>query len=308
MMGQKSEVRSQKSEVRTQNTDRRRGWALGSVLCALVISGCATGSDVDSLRNSVSSLQVDSDSQKKDISRIKTELSELSSDVSGLKEYSINAMKESQSSLMSQTSDLSRELQALKGRFDEYKYFMDKTTKELMAEKEVQQARISTMEKELRELRGVPATGSKEQPSAPATGTAPPPAANADDPRMIYDNAQVEMREGRYEEGRKKFEGFIKSYPQHALAPNAQFWIGETYYGEKRYDDAILSYETLLKKHPDHEKARAAMLKQAYSFIELGDKKTGRVILERITEKYPKTREADMAAKKLSEIGTKKRP
>jgi tol-pal system protein YbgF len=87
--------------------------------------------------------------------------------------------------------------------------------------------------------------------------------------------------------------------------PNAYFWIGEAYYADKKYEDAILSYETLLRKHPMHEKARGAMLKQAYAFIELGDKKTGKVILEKVMEKYPKSHEANLAEKKIAEMLSK---
>ena len=44
------------------------------------------------------------------------------------------------------------------------------------------------------------------------------------------------------------------------------------------------------------------MLKQAYAFIDIGDKKTGKVILERIIEKYPQSAEAELAEKKIAEI------
>ena len=44
------------------------------------------------------------------------------------------------------------------------------------------------------------------------------------------------------------------------------------------------------------------MLKQAYSFIDMGDRKTGKVILERVIEKYPTSKEAELAEKKIAEV------
>jgi TolA-binding protein len=41
------------------------------------------------------------------------------------------------------------------------------------------------------------------------------------------------------------------------------------------------------------------LLKQAYSFIALGDRKTGTIILEKLIEKYPDSKEAELARKKL---------
>jgi tol-pal system protein YbgF len=293
-------------------------WLLASGFWLLVISGCVTTSDFDALKNNITNLQVESINQKKEIAQIKTNLSEISKDVTSVKEYSIrkehsiSAMKESQSAILTQTTDLSRELQTLKGRFDENKYFMDKTIKELLSERELQQAKIASLENEIKELKlkasnispekkETAVTTDKTAETAAGTSTG----SDIEDPLRLYDDAQIELKEKRYAEARQKFEKLAKDFPNHILVPNAYFWIGEAYYADKKYEDAILSYETLLKKHPKHEKARGAMLKQAYAFIELGDKKTGKVILEKVMEKYPKSREADLAEKKIAEMLSK---
>ena len=52
---------------------------------------------------------------------------------------------------------------------------------------------------------------------------------------------------------------------------------------------------------------RALFLKQGYSFIEMGDKKAARGILEQLKEKYPKSKEAALAKKKLEEMNKKAR-
>ena len=90
------------------------------------------------------------------------------------------------------------------------------------------------------------------------------------------------------------------------LSDNAQFWIAESYYKEGNYEDAILSYENLIKKFPKSDKVPGAMLKQAFAFRALGDLNTTRVILSTLKERFPDSKEAEIATKKLKEIEKKK--
>ncbi len=287
---------------------------LTSYFLLVFAAGCATTGDFDTLKGNVANLQMESVSQKKELAQVKTSLPEIAGDLSTLKEQGFTAIKESQASLLSQTSDLSKEVQILKGRFDENKYSTEKTMKDLISERELQQARMAALENEIKELKtkistlsaqikeAAGAPDNAKQPGAPVPETKSPETADSDNPQKIYDDAQIDFKEKRYTEARQKFEQFAKDFPKHTLAPNALFWIGEAYYAEKRYDDAILAYESLLKKYPSHDKVKGAMLKQAYAFIELGDKKTGKVILERLIEKYPQSTEAVVAEKKIAEL------
>jgi len=269
---------------------------------ALALFGCATGSEMETTKSNLAQLQVQSVNRDKDIAQIKEQLASLSKDMNTL-----TAIRESQSTLLTQVSDYSKELQSLRGRFDENKYFIDKTIRDLTSEIELEKARIAALENELKVMK-TPAPA-KEAPKAADAGGEKAPAVNtetaskgADDAAKLYDEAHIALKEKKYAEARKMFERFGKEYPKETLTPNSYFWIGETYYSEKKYEDAILAYEDFLKKYPAHEKARGAMLKQGFSFLELGDKKTGKVILETLIEKYPKSKEAELAQKRLKEL------
>jgi len=293
-----------------------------SCLLLIMFSGCATTSDMDSLKNDISNIKSELATQRKNSTEIRTNLAAVSQDVTALKErtegvvkeYAFTAIRESQSSLLTQTSDLSKELQTMKGRFDENKYFIDKAIKELIAEKELQQAKITALENEMKTLKArepvvkedVPeknGTGSAEKtPAPPVSPEVKPEDSGPKDPQRLYDEAQIDFKEKRYPEARQKFEKFVKDFQKHALTPNSYYWTGESLFAEKKYEDAILAYETFLKKYPDNDKVKGAMLKQAYSFIDMGDRKTGKVILERIIEKYPTSKEAELAEKKIAEV------
>ncbi len=299
----------------------RKFLLLTSCFLLVFAVGCATSGDFEALKSNVASLQSETQIQQKEINQIKTSLPEISSDLSTLKEQGFTAIRESQASLVSQSSDLSKEIQLLKGRFDENKYFVEKNMKDLLSERELQQAKTTALENEINSLKAkindlvaeqkemAAAAEASKQPAAADTVQKPADNAQsnaeANNPQKLYDNAQVDFKEKSYADARQKLKDFIKDYPKHALVPNAYFWVGETYYAEKKYDDAILSYEDFLKKYPSHDKAKGAMLKQAYAFVEMGDKKTGKVILERLIEKYPQSAEADLAEKKIAEILSK---
>lgn len=127
----------------------------------------------------------------------------------------------------------------------------------------------------------------------------PPPAIPSTGPGSLYNDAYQSFQKGDHEGARKKFEAFLKQYPNTELSDNAQFWIGETYYQKKDYEKAILEYEKVLNKYPEGDKVPAALFKQALAFSELGDKNNSRNLLKRVIERYPQSEQAEMAKKRM---------
>jgi tol-pal system protein YbgF len=118
----------------------------------------------------------------------------------------------------------------------------------------------------------------------------------------LYRDAYETFHKGDLEGARRKFEAFLKQYPNTELSDNAQFWIGETYFLKKDYEKAILEYEKAIVKYPEGDKIPAALFKQALSFLELGDKTNAKNLLKRVIEKYPHSDQAGIAKKKLETI------
>jgi tol-pal system protein YbgF len=243
------------------------------------------------------------ETQKVNLAQMQGRVASHDTDVAQMK-VELATMKESQAMLLSQTADYAKELQSLRGRFEENRYTLDKTIKDLTTELELQRARIAGIEG-----KAAPAPVKDQPKPADTKGAADKDATDvsqpAGDPRTLYDDAHIALKEKRYDEARTKFQQFIKDYPKDPLAPNCYYWIGETLYAEKKFEDAVLAYDKFLQGYPKHDKARAALLKQGYCFIELGDVKTGKTILEMVVEKYPKTAEADLAKKKLDSLASK---
>lgn len=297
---------------------------LFSVLLVLLISACTTGTDPGHLRQDVNGLKRDFYDVQREIDSLKEKTGE------AVKEDSFSAVRENQAELNSRLSDISMSLQELRGRFEENRYFLEKILKASATERDFLRAQIAGIENQVRLLKGkfglteglaeTQAPIIKKWPEVSKTDSIVldmPEHTKADiekqeqvrEEKDVLDNktkdyeaAYQAFKDKRYREAGKRFEAFIKDYPRNELTDNAQFWIAETYYVEKDYEGAILAYEALLKNYSDSEKISGALLKQGFAFIEIGDKKTGRIILEKLIEKFPDSKGAEVATKKLNAI------
>jgi tol-pal system protein YbgF len=122
------------------------------------------------------------------------------------------------------------------------------------------------------------------------------------DKESAYAAAYELFKDGKFDKGREAFQNFLKQYPDTEYSDNAQFWIGECYYFEKKYENAILEYEKVAKNYPDGDKVPYALLKQGIAFMNLGDKASAKLILQRVINDYPNTNQARTAKATLLNI------
>jgi len=83
-------------------------------------------------------------------------------------------------------------------------------------------------------------------------------------------------------------------------AVNAAYWIGETYYAEKAFDKAVLQFEDVIQKYGD-DQGRSALYKQALAFDALKDRKSARLVMKKVIERFPLAEETKKAKEKLKE-------
>ncbi|MCA9473308.1 MAG: tol-pal system protein YbgF [Nitrospirales bacterium] len=98
------------------------------------------------------------------------------------------------------------------------------------------------------------------------------------------------------------FRQFLKVFPQSSLASNAQYWLGECYYGQRQYAQAIQEFERVVTHYPDSTKVPAALLKIGYSHLGLHDQKAARSMFRQLVRTYPKSRAATKAYARLTEV------
>ena len=117
-----------------------------------------------------------------------------------------------------------------------------------------------------------------------------------------YAKAYGMFKSGQYDTARDEFRKFLKAFPDTEYSDNAQFWIGECYYFQGKYEEAIIEYESVIQNYPKGNKVPNALLKQAFSFLRLGDKPSAKLLLQGVIKDYPNTTPASVARKKLIDI------
>lgn len=126
---------------------------------------------------------------------------------------------------------------------------------------------------------------------------------NADTPdRARYDRLLAMFRDGDLEGARQGFTGFLSEYPNSSLAPNARFWLGESYYGKKDFQKAIDAYDKVEIDYPSSEKVPAALLKKGYAYLAMKDMKRAHSAFRQVMTLYPGSAEAGRASDKLAQL------
>lgn len=121
-------------------------------------------------------------------------------------------------------------------------------------------------------------------------------------PTSAFNLAYNDYLNGKYELAVSGFQRFIKDFPGTSLSPNAQYWLGESYYNLKDYVRAIQTFEHLVAEYPGNEKVPAALYKLGLSTAETGDLVKSRKNLKRVLEEFPASDESKLAKNKLAEI------
>lgn len=138
--------------------------------------------------------------------------------------------------------------------------------------------------------------------SLPADGTDMAPAETIVDPaaeRAAYESAFDSLKNGQYAEAARRFQGFLAQYPTGEYSPNAQYWLGESYYVTQNYQIALDSFQGLLGRFPSSNKAPDALLKVGYCHYELKQWPQAEATLNQVVQQYPDTTVARLAQGRL---------
>lgn len=317
--------------------DGLKKWAI-ILWGALSLYGCATLGDVQVLDKDIQRLNFQLNQIQKDKEWMKKEIEALRAELTAFKKENETNHASLQAEDQRIRADISLRLETLQSELrvlstgvEEYKEFMKTPSKEISRVKEDVEVRLRILEEKgktseeknrlieerhrsiddrIKEvearLKGLDAQWSskladleksistKELPAEPK-----PPSTTAGN---LYKDAYETFQRGDLEGGRRKFEAFLKQFPNMELSDNAQFWIGETYFIKKDFEKAILEYEKVIVKYPEGDKVSSALLKQGLAFLELGDKTNARTLLKRVTDRFPQTEQAEIAKKKLETI------
>lgn len=103
----------------------------------------------------------------------------------------------------------------------------------------------------------------------------------------LYESGFTDIREQKFDAAEGKFTQFMKSYPGHPLAGNAQYWLAETYYVRGDYRQAAKMFAKGYQDFPQSQKAADSLLKLGLSLGKLGKKEDACLTLQQLQKEFP---------------------
>jgi len=201
--------------------------------------------------------------------------------------------------------DLANNVEGLKSDVARIRGQIEVLTYELEQSQKRQRDLYVDLDARMRKLEGAP--GQAASDAAPADAAAGAVAASgaatvasSATEQRAYDAALDQFKRGDYQGAITGFTAFVKTSPKSALAPSAQYWIGNAHFARKDYKAAIASQRQLLLAWPDSPKVPDALLNVASAQSELGDNAAARRTLDELIGKYP---QSDAAAKAKQRLG-----
>ncbi len=219
--------------------------------------------------------------------------------------------------LVNQVNDLQQQLSQLQGQIEELQHQNQQLQDSQKAQYADIDSRLSRLEKG-----GAAQAPSPAAPASPSQGPAPVAPSVASAPRVAqqstspaapataanateqaaYDAAFKSLRAGDYVTASRGFRDFLTKYPDSALAPNAYYWLGESYYVTMNYPVAIEAFQRLVKQYPQSDKVSDGLLKVGYCQIELKQQDAAIATLKQVSAKYPGTKAAGLAQERLRRL------
>jgi tol-pal system protein YbgF len=125
-------------------------------------------------------------------------------------------------------------------------------------------------------------------PPPPQASAAPPSGANAANADQLYHDAFKMLQDGDYAGAEKGFKTFVQRNPQHVLAGNAQYWLGETYYARRDYQNAMGAFAEGYKVYKASPKGPDNLLKLGITLAVLNRKSDACAVFARFNQDYPR--------------------
>jgi TolA-binding protein len=139
------------------------------------------------------------------------------------------------------------------------------------------------------------------------------PSTSALQPDDIYQAAYIDFSKGSYALAIAGFREFLRRFPTHPLAGNAQYWIGEANFSVARthindghtanattaLEQAVVEYRKVIANYPRGEKAPTAIYKEALALIELKQTALALSRLQYLVDNFPQAEETPLARERL---------
>jgi tol-pal system protein YbgF len=172
------------------------------------------------------------------------------------------------------------------------------------------EARVAQLESQLAQPQGwtatpAPAPAPAKPRALPAPAAGPPKAAA---PEAASPGSEKNYTEGmrlyhakKYGEAQNQFHQYLKSHPKGPKAPEARYYLADSFYQEGKFREAGVEFNKLRIQFPQSLLAPAGLLRQALCYKNQQQMSTYRSTLQKLVKAYPNSPEAKEAQKMLKE-------
>jgi tol-pal system protein YbgF len=184
------------------------------------------------------------------------------------------------------------EVRTLRGKLEELEHGVGKT-------QDSQREMYGDVDRRVTALEGGGAGGVPRSVSGAQPAALPVPQG---DDRQNYQAAFDLLKDGKYPEAVSGFKQYLATFPNAALADNAQYWLGEAHYVMKEFPEALRNFRIVVDKYPESRKIPDALLKIGYCNYELKNFAEARNSLNRVVQQYADTTAARLASQRLAKM------
>ena len=123
--------------------------------------------------------------------------------------------------------------------------------------------------------------------ASPTPETAPEQFLTTGTPDAQFNAAFAQLRRNELESAEMAFRAFLVLHADHALASNAKYWLGKTYYARGNYTEAARVFLEGFEKFADTDKGPDTLLHLALSLDRIGQQEDACAAFGEIGVRYP---------------------
>jgi tol-pal system protein YbgF len=252
-----------------------------ALLAGVVLAGCASKGDVQMVQGEVGLLKAEM--ARRDSARA-AQLSEV---------------VQLQRQIMDSLTANRRAVTQLKGDLASDLYNIQQQLVQLQELTGQSQQRLTELRTRL-EARG--AQIETAPPAMPGDSARPAPNGGNASADQMYEASLAQLRRGSLSTARLGLREMIRLHPTSERAPDALYFIGQSFASENP-DSAAAYYRQVVDKHPASPRAASALYNLGLLAERRKDNAGAREAYQRVAEKYPQSDEAALARDRLKALG-----
>ncbi|UCG52174.1 MAG: tol-pal system protein YbgF [Candidatus Latescibacterota bacterium] len=130
-----------------------------------------------------------------------------------------------------------------------------------------------------------------------------PPTISDDEAGRLFQASYMDLTLGNYDLSVQGFKNYIVRFPDAPNAPEAHYYLGESYYSLSRYLEAVAEYQSVIREYPHARLVPACYLKSGFCYQNLEERQLAEKAFRDLISRYPRSEEAEQARVALQEQG-----